>query len=254
MATKMETPPPPVNILVVDDQAGIRLTLKGILSKKGYNVVVADSGLQAIAEARKTKFSLVFMDIKMPGISGVDAFIKIKEISPGTSVILMTAYAMEDEIRRAIREGAYTIVYKPFDMEKILTLIAECLGTRALVLVVDDRIEDRSLLRTIMESKGYAVVTAESGEDCLRMILEKRFQVILLDIRLPGIDGLVTLREIKKTRPDTTVIMLTAMDNEELVKEAMANGSFAFMRKPFEIKELLSIVQKSLQSPAKQVK
>ena len=240
--------------MVVDDQAGIRLTLKGILSKKGYNVVVADSGLQAIAEARKTKFSLVFMDIKMPGISGVDAFIKIKEISPGTSVILMTAYAMEDEIRRAIREGAYTIVYKPFDMEKILTLIAECLGTRALVLVVDDRIEDRSLLRTIMESKGYAVVTAESGEDCLRMILEKRFQVILLDIRLPGIDGLVTLREIKKTRPDTTVIMLTAMDNEELVKEAMANGSFAFMRKPFEIKELLSIVQKSLQSPAKQVK
>src|SRR5579859_476673 len=94
-------PKEPVSILVVDDQSGIRLTLKGILGKRGYKVAIAESGEQAIEAVRKEHFQLILMDIKMPGISGVDAFIQIKEIAPDTTVILMTAYAMEAEIRRA---------------------------------------------------------------------------------------------------------------------------------------------------------
>lgn len=242
----------PLNVLVVDDQDGVRRTLKGILVKKGYNVVVAGDGLSAIAAAQKTRFNVIFMDIKMPGLSGVDAFIRIKELNPGAAVILMTAYAVEDEVDRAIREGAYTVVYKPFDMERILALIAECLDGRTLVLVVDERIEDRSRLQAIMEAKGYAVITAQSGEECLRRIVERRFQVILLNVRLPGMDGLETLKRIKKARPDTAVIMLTASDSAEMVTEAMAHGSFALLRKPVDVAELLRIVQEGLARPGKQ--
>src|SRR5271169_3029211 len=145
----------PINILVVDDQSGIRMTLKGILGKRGYKVAIAESGEQAVAAVRKEHFHLILMDIKMPGISGVDAFIQIKEISPDTTVILMTAYAMEAEIRRAIHEGAYTVIYKPFDMEKVLALIGECMEDKTLVMVVDDRVEDRNLIRAVLEKKGY---------------------------------------------------------------------------------------------------
>ena len=247
-----QNPPPsasdPINILVVDDQSGIRLTLKGILGKRGYKVTIAESGEQAIEEVRKQHFQLILMDIKMPGISGVDAFIQIKEISPDTTVILMTAYAMETEIRRAIQEGAYTVIYKPFDMEKVLSLIGECLEKKTLVMVVDDRVEDRNLIRTILEAKGYRVVEAQSGEDCVQKVLERRFHVVLLDVKLPGMDGVETLKQVKKTRPDTVVIIVSALTGQELLEEAMKSGSFAYLRKPFVVDDLLGALQKGLGS------
>jgi CheY-like chemotaxis protein len=234
------------NILIVDDQSGIRMTLKRILEKRGYQISVAESGEEALEAVRKQRFQLVLMDIRMQGMTGVDAFIQIKQISPKTVVILMTAYAVEEEIRRAIREGAHAVIYKPFDMEKLLALIAECLDGKSLVLVVDDRLEDRRIIRSILEDRGYKVVESHSGEDCVQKIVEHRFQIVILDIRLPGIDGMETLRQIRGMRPGTAVMIVTAYPNEEELIEAMKGGSLAYLRKPFDVTELLSMLNKHL--------
>ena len=111
------------NILVVDDLRSIRLTLGGILEDEGHNVVTAENGYQAIEAAKGTHFDAIFMDIKMPGINGVQTFREIKKVDPKVAVIMMTAYSVEDLVKRAINEGAYTCVYKPFDMEKIIELV-----------------------------------------------------------------------------------------------------------------------------------
>jgi two-component system response regulator HydG len=111
------------NVLVVDDVKSIRLTLGGILGDEGYNVVLAEDGYQAIDAAKETPFDLVFMDIKMPGINGVQTFREIKKINPEAVVIMMTAYSVEDLIKEALEEGAYAVVYKPFDIEKIVSII-----------------------------------------------------------------------------------------------------------------------------------
>jgi two-component system response regulator HydG len=118
------------NILVVDDLKSIRLTLGGILEDEGYNVVLAENGYQAIEAAKQTPFDLVFMDIKMPGINGVQTFREIKKINPKAAVIMMTASSVEELIKEALDEGAYAVVYKPFDVEKIVSITKSALSRR----------------------------------------------------------------------------------------------------------------------------
>ena len=113
------------NILVVDDLKSSRLTLGGILEDEGHNVVLAENGYQAIEAAKQIPFDLIFMDIKMPGINGVQTFREVKKFNPQAAVIMMTSYSVEDLVRRAISQGAYTCIYKPFNAEKILTLVGE---------------------------------------------------------------------------------------------------------------------------------
>jgi two-component system response regulator HydG len=115
------------NILVVDDLKSIRLTLSGLLGDEGYNVVMAEDGYQAIDIAKQAHFDFIFMDIKMPGINGVQTFREIKKINPEAVVIMMTAYSVEDLVREALGEGAYGVVYKPFDIEKIVGMIDSAL-------------------------------------------------------------------------------------------------------------------------------
>lgn len=112
------------NILVVDDLRSIRLTLGGILEDEGHNVVIVEDGYQAIEAVKKTHFDVIFTDIKMPGINGVQTFQEIKKIDPKAVVIMMTGYSVEDLVKRAVSEGAYTCLSKPFDMEKVITLVA----------------------------------------------------------------------------------------------------------------------------------
>lgn len=111
------------NILVVDDLRSIRLTLGGILEDEGHNVVIVGDGYRAIEAVRKGHFDVIFMDIKMPGIDGVQTFREIKKIDPKAVVIMMTGYSVEDLVKRAVSEGAYICLYKPFDMERVITLV-----------------------------------------------------------------------------------------------------------------------------------
>jgi len=105
-------------------------------------VDVAESGEGAVDALKKGDYRIIFMDIKMPGMSGVEAFVKIKEMKPNIHVIMMTAHAVDDEIHQAIREGVYAVVLKPFEVEEILIIIQDCLKQQKLALIVDDQAQD----------------------------------------------------------------------------------------------------------------
>lgn len=148
------------NVLVVDDLRSIRLTLGGILEDEGHDVVTVEDGYEAIEAVKKSHFDAIFMDIKMPGINGVQTFREVKKVSPETAVIMMTAYSVEDLVKEAFEEGAYAVVYKPFDIEKIIAIIDELIEEKILILVVDDRFADREILQVILEDRGYRVAVA----------------------------------------------------------------------------------------------
>ena len=82
------------NALVVDDQIGMLETFTDILEDKGFNVATAEDGFQAIRKVKEQQLDIIFMDIKMPGINGVQTFREIKKINPKASVIMMTAYSV----------------------------------------------------------------------------------------------------------------------------------------------------------------
>ena len=230
------------NILVVDDLRSMRLTLGGILEEKGHNVVTVENGYQAIEAARKTHFDVIFMDIKMPGIDGVQTFREVKKIDPEAAVIMMTAYSVEDLVKEALEEGAYTIVYKPFDIDRIIAIIEELLHEKTLILVVDDQFSDRETLKTILEDKGYRVATAKDGTEAIEMVKSRHYDIIFLDVRLPGMDGVETFEQVKKIDPEATVIMMTGYTEEDLVKRAVSEGAYTCIYKPFDMEKVIGLV------------
>lgn len=220
-------------ILVVDDQAGMRLTLKGILTRKGFYVDVAESGEGAVDAVLKGDYRIVFMDIKMPGMSGVDAFIKIKESKPDIQVIMMTAHAVDEEINQAIREGVYAVVLKPFEVEEILQIIQDCLQKQKLALIVDDQAQDCEKIRSLLSDKGYKTVTIGVGESSLWEIRQRQFEMIFFNVELPDMDPINVLKQIKYVQPHSKVIILSR-GSDSLIQEAKKIGIHSVLNKPLQ--------------------
>ncbi|HZQ86547.1 MAG TPA: response regulator [Acidimicrobiales bacterium] len=108
-------------VLVVDDELGMRETLVDILEGAGYEVAAAADGTAALAEVQGHDFDIVLMDIRMPGPDGVTVLQQMGP--PPPRVIMMTAYAVEDQLRRAMDAQAFAVVQKPFQVRYLLNLV-----------------------------------------------------------------------------------------------------------------------------------
>lgn len=111
------------NVLVVDDQPGVRFLLDLVIRDLGHMVHVAQNGLEAVDMVRRLNPDLVFMDVRMPVLGGLEALEQIKEIAPQTRVIIMSAYGSDDVEKKALREGALCCIAKPFEVESIKGLL-----------------------------------------------------------------------------------------------------------------------------------
>jgi len=119
-------------ILVVDDERSIRIGLKGLLTKEGYEVAVAESGDEALQFLASQEYDLVLTDLRMAGLDGLSLLKKIKEQYPDTLVMLMTAYGSEKTAVEAMKAGARDYLIKPFDNDEVKILIRQALEQRAL--------------------------------------------------------------------------------------------------------------------------
>ena len=232
---------PTAKILVVDDQRGMRLTLSGVIEDKGYDVTGVEDGYQAIDAASKTSFDVIFMDIKMPGINGVQTFREIKKVSPNSVVVMMTGFAVEDLVKEALDEGAFSVVYKPFDMDHVISLVEAVLKS-VVILVVDDRSGDRVTLMQILSDKGFRVAGAADGAEAVEMVRGSHYDVIFMDIKMPGIDGVQTFQEIKQVDPAARVIFMTGFVLEDSVKQAVEEYAYPVASKPLDIENILGLV------------
>jgi DNA-binding NtrC family response regulator len=125
-----------LRFLVVDDDDTLRLTLRKALEKEGYSVDEASDGFGAIAKVSAgQKYDVVLLDVNMPGISGIDALGKIKDIRPETVCIILTAYSNIQDAVVAIKNGAYDYIEKPVEMESLLQTIDSALKANTLVEV-----------------------------------------------------------------------------------------------------------------------
>lgn len=106
-------------VLVVDDQEGIRRLLDETCSLLGYHVVTATSGIEAVKLAEESKFKAALIDMKMPGMNGIETLEKIYSIDPEIKAALMTGYGETQFIEDAVRMSACSIIRKPFDLEDI---------------------------------------------------------------------------------------------------------------------------------------
>lgn len=125
-----------LRILVVDDDKEVCKLFKRMLREGKHRVITASNGEEAINIIAQEPFDVVFLDVVMPGMDGLEAFEAIKEINPEAIVIMMSGFPVEDEIREAMNLGATDHIKKPFDVNEVLTItqVAEYLNVRKLTV------------------------------------------------------------------------------------------------------------------------
>ncbi len=170
-------------ILVVDDEKSMRDFLSIMLKKEGHEVVAAENGDGAVKAVQAEIFDLVITDVKMPGVDGIELLKIIKEVSPETVVIMITAFATAETAVEAMKLGAYDYITKPFKVEEIKLIIQKALEKRLLRrenILLRREIESRagfenfigksgpmqrvfSLIRQVADAKSTVLITGESG-------------------------------------------------------------------------------------------
>lgn len=174
-----------IRILVVDDEAPMRESLKDWLMEEGYEVGLATNGKEAIAMANKSNWDVILLDLKMPGINGLETLkrLKGKEVDTEAEIIMMTAYATVDTAVQAMKEGAFDYLVKPFDPDEIEIQIRKIVTHRELVLeniVLRQKLEERTeydeiigrsdamqeiyfLISQVAPTDSTVLITGESG-------------------------------------------------------------------------------------------
>jgi two-component system response regulator PilR (NtrC family) len=170
-------------ILVVDDEKSMRDFLTIMLKKEGYGIVAAESGRDALTAVQGEIFDLVITDVKMPELDGIEVLRAVKEISPETVVLMITAFATTETAVEAMKLGAYDYIIKPFKVDEIKLIIQKALEKHSLRkenILLRREIESRvgfenfigksepmqrifSLIKQVADTKSTVLITGESG-------------------------------------------------------------------------------------------
>ncbi len=221
------------------------MSLADILEAKGYGVESENSGEAAIAKVKEKSFDVILMDIKMPVMNGVEAFKQIKKISPRTAVIMVTAYSLENLINEALAEGAFGVLHKPLDIDKLIEQIELAKERGMLILVTDDDPATRETFKDVLEAKGYKVSTAATGEEAIDRSRERPDDILFIDMKLPALNGLETYLAIKEINPRAIAVIITGYYEgmKDLIDKALEKGAYTFMKKPLDMDKVLELIE-----------
>ena len=229
-------------VLIVDDSLTVRMDLHEAFEADGFATVLCGTGEQAREAFAGGTFDVAVLDVQLPDADGLELVAELRATRSGTAVVIVLL-SSEDEVAdrlNGLRTGADEYVGKPYDAGYVVARCRQLLGDgrrrfadRTTVLVVDDSMTFREELRELLESEGYAVLTAPSGEEGLRMAVDRRPQAVIVDGVMPGIDGATVIRRIRldPALRDIPCILLTASDDYATELQMLDAGADAFVRK-----------------------
>jgi len=230
----------------VDDNVDLLNTFALILKRKGYIVDTAEDGLLALDKFQNDHFDVILMDAIMPRMDGIEALHKMRELNSKAKIILMTAYCEEEKFQNVLNEGAYSALYKPVDIARLMELISQITKDPS-ILVVDDDDNFRYSLTRLLEKHDFKVSSAASGEDAVRLARQNNIDLAFVDIKMSTMDGLTTSLKLKEINPDLLVVMMTGYRDEvkSIVEEAAGKGVMKCLYKPFDMAELKELVNQA---------
>lgn len=268
-----------VNVLIVDDNATNRMVVREMTSSWGLVPVEAVDGKDALATIEKAfkagaPYQLVLLDLQMPGLDGFEVAERIKA-SPfraDAEMILLTSVGQKGETRRCKELGISGYLVKPVKQTELLDVITMALGqpsregdpviTRHLIrearrrlsiLLAEDNIINQKLAVKLLEKRGYRVVVASNGREAVDAFEEEHFDLILMDVQMPEMDGLEATRLIREKETERgrhiSIVAMTAHAMKGDREECLAAGMDDYMSKPFKPKELYSIIEKVVFRP-----
>lgn len=261
-----------MNVLVVDDAKIIRDAIKRILEIRKVNHAIVKSGKEAIDKVKAESFDLIFLDIVLPDMDGVETLRAIKEISPDTPVVMITGYPVEAKIRDALELGAVEYLFKPFnkkDISRLLTEVSKETDFKAyprmtpgeirrsrrypfrkkaktIILVVNNDQLTLKMFTRASALRGCEAVYVKDGFQAIEAVKKGSFDIIFINMALPGKkSGVETFRAIHRISPNIPVIMMTDFTEVEELRQTLKDGAKEYLRKPFsDIKDICNIIEK----------
>ena len=274
-----------LRIMVVDDDPALLEALPETLRLRmnGVTVDTADSAAAALDRIASQNYDAIVTDIKMPGMDGLALLSEIRARRPDTPILIITGHGEHALAVQALRGGANDFIQKPIDRDHFvaslrraiqaheqnrrardrqaalkrcaseLEEIAEKLGgEQAHVLIVDD---DPALLEALPEALrlrmgGVTVETADSAAAALDRMAARDYDAILADIKMPGMDGLALLSEIRRRQPDTPILMIAGHGDYDLAVRALRGGAYDFIQKPIDREHVVASLHEAIRAHA----
>lgn len=227
-------------VLVVDDEVDTCANLSDILTDLGYQVDVAYNGPSALELVKQNTYDVALLDLKMPGMDGLELYRRIKKLQSGTVAIVVTAYASSSTANEALAAGAWQILSKPVDLTKLLALVDEAMG-QPVVLIVDDDHDLCESLWDLFRERGYRVCMAHDPPEAAERLRRRAHHVVLIDMKLPQGSGADVFRLVRQANPQARTVLVTGLrgEMEQLVEKTLSEGADAACYKPFDIPQLL---------------
>jgi len=255
-------------IVLVDDQPTYRYTLRNILDDAGDVEIVgeASDGIEFLELLNKVQPDIVFMDIEMPRMKGIEATRKALTIQPRLVIIGMSMYENQDYVNQLIDAGAKGYLLKMGDNFEVLKMILVnprsdmffssgiSYSTRTdkagnkVVAIVDDFETTTFAVEFALKSAGYDVVKANTPEQMLSCFDGRQIDLLISDYQMPQMLGHELVKKIKSIEgyQQLPVIMLSSEKDPEKQKLSREAGAFGWIQKPYELKRFLKIVDQTI--------
>jgi CheY-like chemotaxis protein len=242
-------------ILCIDDESEVLAILSEYFTEQGFAVRTAKNAHEAILEAKRWMPKAVIVDLVMPRLGGIETVERIRRLNPGIVVILISG--RPDALSNASEMGATVAgaFAKPLDLPQVLAVLLAAGvtpmkptvadvrdGGPKRVLVVDDEADIREVLAEYLKGKGLDVFQASTGHEALECVRGAHPDMVLLDIAMPGLSGIETLRQIRQIAADTCVVMVSANPDVETAQQSLALGAVDYVPKPVDFGYLDSVL------------
>lgn len=286
-----------IRVLLVDDEEDYVRTMAERMEMRDLQSRVATSGAEALEMVEDEAPDVMVLDLRMPGIDGMQVLERVKEEHPQVQVVILTGHGSEKEEKEARALGAFEYLQKPADTGQLIDVITaawkrglklaadfvreskdefdrtmeaaawaeagepdlarEAVGKEpppseakvtpgaVKVLLVDDEEDYVRTMAERMEMRDLGSSVALTGEQALEMMEADLPDVMVLDLRMPGMGGMEVLSRVKDAHPQVEVIVLTGFGSAKDEEEARRLGAFDYLRKPVDIGDLMNAIRRA---------
>lgn len=257
-------------LLCVDDEPDGLEMMSRYFAAHGFAVRTAANGLEAIFEVKRWTPRVVILDLFMPRLGGLGALERIRKINPGVVIVLIGGDSQVLDMATQAGVCVAGSFAKPLDLPRVMEMLhgigvapakaegagvpaAEARGrSRRRILVVDDDPDVGAVLVEYLTGRGFDTTLALSGEEALERAPALQPDFVLLDITMPGIGGVESLKQIKALLPQTCVVMVSANQDVDVAQQTLAIGAADYIPKPVDFGYLDSVLEiHSLIGPGK---
>ncbi len=233
------------NILIVeDDELNFELANE-LLTNRGHDVLWAKDSEECINIMSTERPDLILMDIGLPIEDGLSLTKKLKAdiLTRNIPVVAFTAMVMTADKESALEAGCDGFIPKPIDVANFVTTVEKFIKINYKphnILAIDDNVMNTEIIKEALESVNQNVIAAYSGEEALELIKKEKFDLVLLDIMMPGMSGYDVIKKIKSNpkAANLPVVFISALDDTDNIVKGFNLGSYEYIVKPFKIAEL----------------